>query len=207
MQSMRSLVKITIVVFSLLASLSAFADVVVLETAKLCSLTIRGSNIKGATLVGHRPALVEFLSNYSEIRIHDCSFLLSDHAANESEAAWIVRIKATAAPPQYRDLPPNVILMSINDPVEFLSIYRPQPAPSSPSAPPKETTGETPPTEPKRSSTNVNSCSNEGEICISSTGEASMEIACGNATIRLSTHGEFNIGVKGESGEANLTIP
>lgn len=194
----------------LLGARTDAAEVVMLETAGLCEFTVNRVVVRRATITGDRAAIVTLLVPRSVFYAHDCSFLLSPNPEKLTEIEWVVRERAMpiAASDRLAVLAATEVAVRIHDPKEFLAVAKslqPQGGkpPGGPPGPPSgiEAVGGA-----GKVGDEKDACEAGSELCVSSEGELSMSVSCGELRVGMSTEGAVTIGVDRDGVEGSLTI-
>jgi hypothetical protein len=189
------------------------AEVLSLETARLCDFKIHGVKVQDALLVAHRDDLQRFLDDVAFVRVKSCQYVMIAGSTKETQGAWVVKNNAKSLPADdpRNSLSKGNVLVKLKDASQVFAIFRAS-APShlrasaaggaeNPPPPGSETAASAVP-----ASSEPQKCEEAGSVCVDKDGEVSIEIPCGPFSVELSTTGEVTIGVKGTVAGASITL-
>lgn len=194
------------------------AQVLSLSTSNICEITFYGIKLVGAEVLAHKQDMRTLLLHYAQFKYHDCDYLLSAHPTKQTEVDWILQKKAKPLRMNdfHRSLPRGSVALVVRQPEQFTEIIRasrrvsstPSPQLASPPVPPGRPPGGGSNGGGNRGDSQVgaDTCSELG-FCISSKGEASLEMACGPIKLKVSTEAKLEVGIKNDKGEISVSFP
>jgi hypothetical protein len=187
---------------AILLSNGAHAQImkVTIEPGTFCNLIFKNVKYTSGQVIGHRDAMLEFMTRFSDVEVNSCEWALMGSPGGEAE--YIIE-KFGEPTEEFGFLPKNKLLVKLDSPERFIATMQamqrqeavpapaPQGAPSGGDVPPPASAEVT--WEPRESTKKQDECKWNGNICFDAEGVASATVGCGPLNVTVSTEGDLSI--------------